>query len=44
MIFQKKQLEWAIELGFFFLSPKPRPVGKNDQAQKVLKMSPFPYI
>ena len=29
---------------FFFLSPKRRVLGKKDQAQKVLKMVPFPHI
>ena len=45
MIFtKKKQLEWALEVRFFFLSPKQRAEEKNDQVQKVLKMSPFPQI
>ena len=43
MIFSKKQLEWVLEIGFF-LSPKLRSVGKIEQAQKVLKMTPFPKI
>ena len=33
---KQNQLEWALEVR--------RVVGRNDQAQKVLKMSPFPQI
>ena len=42
--FSKKQLEWTLEVGLFFLTPKRRVLGKNDQAQKVLKIVSLPPL
>ena len=43
-IFQKNSWNGPWKWDFFFLTPKRRVLGKNDQAQKVLKIVSLPPI